>query len=144
MGEMRAGSIQGGWGMAQTQRTLARPVEVEGVGLHSGRGVRLRLHPAAADSGIVFVRSDEGDAPIPASHRLLNDGKLSTTLSRGALVVATVEHLLSALQGLSIDNVRIEMDGPEVPILDGSALPFVTLIRDAGIRSLGKARRFLT
>jgi UDP-3-O-[3-hydroxymyristoyl] N-acetylglucosamine deacetylase len=130
--------------MAQNQRTLARPMEVEGVGLHSGRLVRLRVLPAEADSGIVFVRSDEGEAEIPASHRLLNDGNLSTTLSRGTVAVATVEHLLSALQGLAIDNVRIELDGPEVPILDGSALPFVVLILEAGIRSLGKPRRFLT
>ncbi len=130
--------------MAQKQRTLARPMEVEGVGLHSGRRVRLRVLPAEADSGIVFLRTDEGNAAIPATHRLLNDGNLSTTLSRGALAVATVEHLLSALQGLSIDNVRIELDGPEVPILDGSALPFVTLIRESGVRALGKPRRFLT
>jgi len=130
--------------MAQTQRTLARTAEVEGVGLHSGRRVRLRVGPAEADSGIVFRRSDTGNAELAASHRFLNDGNLSTTLSSGSVVVATVEHLLSALHGLSIDNARIELDGPEVPILDGSALPFVTLVREAGIRSLGKARRFLT
>src|SRR6267143_2729885 len=141
--EPRRSSTVGG-GMTQKQRTLSRPMEVEGVGLHSGRRVRLRVLPAEADSGIVFLRTDEGNAAIPATHRLLNDGNLSTTLSRGALAVATGEHLLSALQGLSIDNVRIELDGPEVPILDGSALPFVTLIRESGVRALGKPRRFLT
>ena len=130
--------------MAQTQRTLARAAEVEGVGLHTGRRVRLRVLPAEADSGIVFQRTDEGNAELRASHRYLNDGNLSTTISSGSVAVATIEHLLSALHGLSIDNARIELDGPEVPILDGSALPFVTLVQDAGIRSLGKARRFLT
>src|SRR5262245_41053530 len=130
--------------MAQTQRTLARTAEVEGVGLHTGRSVRLRIGPAEADSGIVFRRSDAGNSEFAASHRVLNDGNLSTTRSVGSVVVATVEHLLSALHGLSIDNARIELDGPEVPILDGSALPFVTLVREAGIRSLGRARRFLT
>ena len=130
--------------MAQNQKSLARPIEIEGVGLHTGKTVRLRILPAEADSGIVFVRRDAGNAEVPASHRLLNDGNLSTTLSRGPVLVATVEHLLSALHGMSVDNARIELDGPEVPILDGSALPFVSLFREAGLRSLGRARRFLT
>ena len=129
--------------MAQTQKTLAEPVEIDGVGLHSGRRVALRILPGDAGSGIVFVRRDLDGAEIPASYRLLNGSNFSTTLSRGPVVVATVEHLLSALQGLSIDNARIEMDDAEVPILDGSALPFVDRIREAGTRSLGKPRRFL-
>src|SRR5262249_45513758 len=83
-------------------------------------------------------------ASVPVSHRFLSPGSLSTTLSRGSIMVATVEHLLSSLHGLSIDNARIEIDGPEVPILDGSSAPFVQAIRDAGVRSLGRARRFLT
>ena len=130
--------------MVQNQKSLARPIEMEGVGLHSGKQVRLRVLPAEADSGIVFVRNDAGNALVPASHRLLNGGNLSTTLSRGSVQVATVEHLLSALHGMSIDNARVELDGPEVPIVDGSALPFVRLFQEAGLRSLGKARRFLT
>jgi UDP-3-O-[3-hydroxymyristoyl] N-acetylglucosamine deacetylase len=130
--------------MVQNQKSLARAIELEGVGLHSGKMVRLRVLPAEADSGLVFVRRDAADAEIPASHRFLNGGNLSTTLSRGSVQVATVEHLLSALRGMSIDNARIELDGPEVPILDGSALTFVRLFREAGLRSLGKARRFLT
>jgi UDP-3-O-[3-hydroxymyristoyl] N-acetylglucosamine deacetylase len=130
--------------MAQNQKSLARPVELEGVGLHTGERVRLRMLPSEADSGITFVRRDAGNAELPASHRLLNGGNLSTTLSRGPVLAATVEHLLSALHGMSIDNARIEMDGPEVPILDGSALPFVQLIREAGLRSLGRPRRFVT
>ena len=130
--------------MEQKQRTLSRPVDLEGVGLHSGKRVHLTIRPAQADSGIVFFRRDAGHVEIPASHRLLDEGMLSTTLTRGTSTVATVEHLLSALQGLAIDNARIELDGPEVPILDGSALPFVTLIREGGVRSLGTPRRFLT
>ncbi len=129
--------------MAQNQKTLAGPVDIEGVGLHSGRRVALRILPGEAGSGIVFVRRDLDQAVIPASYRLLNGSNFSTTLSRGPVVVATVEHLLSALQGLSIDNARIEMDDAEVPILDGSALPFVDRIREAGTRSLGRPRRFL-
>src|SRR3989442_9346503 len=130
--------------MVQNQKSLARPIEMEGVGLHSGKQVRLRVLPAEADSGIAFVRRDAGNAVVPASYRLLNGGNLSTTLSRGSVQVATVEHLLSALHGMSIDNARIELDGPEVPIVDGSALPFIRLFREAGLRSLGRARRFLT
>jgi len=129
--------------VAQNQKTLGGPVEMEGVGLHSGRRASLRILPGEADGGIIFIRRDLDGAEIPASYRLLNGSNFSTTLCRGPAVVATVEHLLSALQGLSIDNARIEMDDAEVPILDGSALPFVDRIREAGIRSLGKPRRFL-
>jgi UDP-3-O-[3-hydroxymyristoyl] N-acetylglucosamine deacetylase len=130
--------------VAQNQKTLAGPVEIEGVGLHSGKRAWLRILPSEAGSGIVFVRIDEGRAELPASHRLLGGSNFSTTLSRGSVVVATVEHLLSALHGMSIDNARIELNGPEVPILDGSARPFVDRIREAGVRSLPKLRRFLT
>ena len=130
--------------MAQNQKTVARAVEVEGIGLHTGRHIRLRVLPAEADTGIVFSRTDKGGAEIAASHRHLSEGQLSSTLARGELLVATVEHLLSALRGLGIDNARVELDGPEVPILDGSALPFVTLLREAGLRSLSAVRRYLT
>src|SRR2546428_10111893 len=132
-----------GGSVAQSQKTLAGPVEIEGVGLHSGRRVALRILPGEAGSGIVFIRRDLDGVEIPASYRLLNGSNFSTTLSRGPAVVATVEHLLSALQGLSIDNARIEMDDAEVPILDGSALPFVDRILEVGTRSLGRPRRFL-
>lgn len=130
--------------MAENQRTLAASVEIEGIGLHSGKRIALRILPAEADSGIVFVRVDLGRVEIRASHRHLAASSYSTSLSLGSAVVATVEHLLSALHGLKIDNARIELDGPEVPILDGSARPFVDRIREAGIRSLSRPRRFLT
>ena len=130
--------------MAHTQRTVARAVESQGVGLHSGAPARLRILPADADRGIVFVRRDRGDLEIPASRQHLKGGGLATTLARGGAEVRTVEHLLSALQGLGIDNARIEMDGPEVPILDGSSQPFVELIRAGGLRGLAAPRRYLT
>ncbi|HEU4400671.1 MAG TPA: UDP-3-O-acyl-N-acetylglucosamine deacetylase [Candidatus Polarisedimenticolia bacterium] len=130
--------------MVETQRTLARPVEAEGIGLHTGVRASVRLLPASADSGLVFVRRDRGGVEIPAAHRFLNATSLATTLSRGSSVVGTVEHLLSALQGLGIDNARLEVDGPELPILDGSAAPFVDLILAAGRRSLARPRRYIT
>jgi UDP-3-O-[3-hydroxymyristoyl] N-acetylglucosamine deacetylase len=101
------------------------------------------IRPADEGSGIGFVRTDRGGVEIPATARLLNGTSLSTTLSRGAETVATVEHVLSALGGLGVDNARIEVDGPEVPILDGSARPFVDLIVRAGLRTQAAARRFL-
>lgn len=125
------------------QRTLARPVELEGLGLHTGATARLRLLPAEAGSGLVFVRG-EGGAVLPASWQLLQGGSLSTTLSRGDARIMTVEHLLSALHGLGIDNARLEIDGPEVPILDGSSLPFVEAILEAGTRALDAPRRYLS
>jgi UDP-3-O-[3-hydroxymyristoyl] N-acetylglucosamine deacetylase len=128
----------------QMQRTLARTVETEGIGLHSGSRVRLRLTPGGLDSGLMFARRDLGGTPFPASYRLLTGTSYSTTLARGQDLIATVEHLLSALRGLGIDNAGIEVDGPEIPIMDGSALPFVELIREAGVRTQSRPRRFLT
>jgi UDP-3-O-[3-hydroxymyristoyl] N-acetylglucosamine deacetylase len=123
---------------------VVRPVETAGVGLHSGSEVRLRILPNDPDGGLVFVRLDRNGAQIPASYRLLNGTVYSTSLCRGADGVKTVEHVLSALHGLGIDNARIEIDGPEVPIMDGSATPFVDLIREAGVRSQRRKRRYLT
>jgi UDP-3-O-[3-hydroxymyristoyl] N-acetylglucosamine deacetylase len=119
-------------------------VEAEGIGLHSGARAWLRLVPAAADTGIVFARHDRDGLEIPAAHRYLKGTSYATTLSRHGADIGTVEHVLSALRGLGVDNARIELGGPEVPILDGSARPFVDLIRTAGLRSLGAPRRYLT
>jgi UDP-3-O-[3-hydroxymyristoyl] N-acetylglucosamine deacetylase len=129
--------------MGQSQRTLMRSVEGTGVGLHSGARARIRISPGDANSGIVFVRRDLRLVEIPARHELLNGTSLSTTLSRGAASIATVEHVLSALHGMGVDNARVEVDGPEVPILDGSALPFVEMIRSAGIRRQKAPRRHM-
>jgi UDP-3-O-[3-hydroxymyristoyl] N-acetylglucosamine deacetylase len=124
------------------QRTVAKRVSCTGVGLHSGAPVTLTLAPAPADAGLSFVRMDLG-VEIPARHDLVVDTKLSTSLAVGSARVSTVEHVLSALHGMGIDNCRIEVDGPEIPILDGSAAPFVALIDQAGVKVQKAARKFL-
>jgi UDP-3-O-[3-hydroxymyristoyl] N-acetylglucosamine deacetylase len=132
------------------QQTIAEKVSCTGIGLHSGEPVQLTLHPARTDSGIVFVRTDLG-APveIPARARAVSSTTFATTLGRDGASVGTVEHLLAAIRGLGIDNVRIEIDGPELPVMDGSAAPFVYLLRSAGCfaqrapRSVLRVRRKL-
>lgn len=126
------------------QRTLRESVELKGRGLHTGREVRLRIVPAAPCSGLVFVRTDQGGHSIPAHRRYLETTRLSTSLSRNGIRVGTVEHLLSALNALGVDNARLELDGPEVPILDGSAAPFAAAFLEAGFRRQSRSRRFLT
>lgn len=127
-----------------TQRTLNNSIRATGVGLHSGNRINLALHPAPANTGIVFRRSDLATpVTIPARIEYLHDTRLCTTLARNGATVATVEHLLSALAGLGIDNVLIELDGPEVPIMDGSAAPFIFLLQSAGIRALSTHKRML-
>ena len=113
-----------------------------GIGLHSGRPVRLRLRPAPAEHGIRFVRADIG-VEIPATLHNLGAQDHATTLSRDGVSIGTVEHLLSALGGLGVDDVRVEVDGPEVPVLDGSAAPFVILLHEAGLRPLAVPRRHI-
>ncbi len=126
------------------QRTLKGAVTCQGVGLHSGARVEMTLRPAPADSGIVFVRTDLHPAmEIPAASRNVVDTSFATNLGKGDVRVGTVEHLLAALAGLGIDNVRVELTGPEVPIMDGSAAPFVYLCRTAGIELQRRLKRFL-
>ncbi|MGH7067561.1 MAG: UDP-3-O-acyl-N-acetylglucosamine deacetylase [Acetobacteraceae bacterium] len=128
------------------QRTLRNPIGCSGVGLHSGVRIALELSPAAADSGIVFHRRDAG-IDIPARFDRVADGRLATRLGAIGMPdigVATVEHLMAALSALGIDNARISLDGPEVPILDGSAAPFVFLIDCAGIATQEAPRRQIT
>lgn len=126
------------------QRTLRRPVSCEGVGLHSGAKVTLQMLPAPADHGIVFVRTDlPGKPTISATADNVVDTALATTLGANGIRVGTVEHLLAALAGLGIDNVRIEVSGPEVPIMDGSAAPFAALIAQSGFRDLSAAKSFV-
>lgn len=115
------------------QRTVKSRVVGSGVGLHSGREVRFEILPARAGSGIVFVREDVQPAvEIPARAEFVGDTTLATKLTRGDVSIGTVEHLMAALFGLGIDNARIVLDGPEVPILDGSAEPWVTRILEGG------------
>jgi UDP-3-O-[3-hydroxymyristoyl] N-acetylglucosamine deacetylase len=124
------------------RRTLKRAVGCTGIGLHSGRPVRLELKPAAALHGIRFYRTDH-DVEIACSLENLARLDHATTLSRDDVSVETVEHLLSALHALGVDDVRVEVDGPEIPIMDGSAAPFVILIHEAGLRPLAVSRRYL-
>ena len=126
------------------QRTLRRTVYCAGIGLHSGHKVTLTLKPAPADTGLVFRRTDLGGFEIPAHVSHVASISYATVLARGNAKVETVEHLLSALVSQGIDNAYIELNQSEVPIMDGSAAPFVYLIReDAGIKKLGVPRRYL-
>ncbi|HET8644196.1 MAG TPA: UDP-3-O-acyl-N-acetylglucosamine deacetylase, partial [Vicinamibacteria bacterium] len=109
------------------------------MGLHTGRPARLTLQPASSGHGIRFVRSDLG-AEIPARLEFLDGVDYATTLRNGAATVGTVEHLLSALYAVGVDDARVVVDGPEVPILDGSSAPFVVLIHEAGLRAHAEAR----
>jgi UDP-3-O-[3-hydroxymyristoyl] N-acetylglucosamine deacetylase len=124
------------------QRTIGKKVSCTGVGLHSGKPATLTLVPAPPDAGITFFRSDLG-VEIPARADTVVDTTLSTSLGVGAARVATVEHVLSALTGMGVDNCRVEVDGPEIPILDGSAAPFVYLLQEARVRSQPAGKRFL-
>jgi len=126
------------------QRTVRRTVEIDGVGLHSGAQTRVEIVPAPPNHGLVFSRRDLGGAEIPATPDAIGDSSLATTLERDGVSVATVEHLLAALQGLGVDNARIDVDGPEIPILDGSAAPFVDAIRRVGTTAQRAPRRPLT
>jgi UDP-3-O-[3-hydroxymyristoyl] N-acetylglucosamine deacetylase len=124
------------------RRTLRRDVGCTGIGLHSGKAVRLALKPAPAGHGIRFRRVDVG-VEIPASLESLARLDHATTLSKDGVSIETVEHLLSALVGLGVDDVLVEVDGAEVPILDGSAAPFVILIHEAGLRPQRLQRQYL-
>ena len=127
-----------------SQRTLRRPVSCSGIGLHSGNKVTLSLKPAPADYGIRFQRSDLGGLEIPATVTHLGGIRLATGLTREAVSVETVEHLLAALTALGIDNCIVELNTPEVPIMDGSAAPFVYLIlNEAGVKTLAAPKKFL-
>ncbi len=126
------------------QRTLKNVIRATGVGLHSGEKVYLTLKPAPVDTGIRFIRTDlEPQVEIPAKALDVADTTLSTTLMHGGATVDTVEHLLSALAGLGIDNAYVEVSASEVPIMDGSAGPFVFLIQSAGIEQQAKAKKFI-
>ena len=125
------------------QRTLRRPITCTGIGLHSGNKVALSLKPAAADTGVRFRRSDLGDLEVPAIAKHVGDINYATGLTRDAVRVDTVEHLLAALVSLGIDNVVVELNSPEVPIMDGSAAPFIYLIQEAGVKQLTSPRRYL-
>ena len=126
------------------QRTLKSLVSASGVGLHTGRKARMTLRPAPPNTGIVFRRVDlPVPVDIPARADLVGETRLSSCLVREGAKVYTVEHLMSALGGLGVDNAFVDLDAPELPIMDGSASPFVLLIQQAGIEEQGAAKRFL-
>ena len=126
-----------------SQRTVRRAISCVGIGLHSGNKVRLSLKPAAPGFGIRFRRTDLGHHEVPATVQHLAGIQLATGLVSNDVAVETVEHLLAALVSMNIDNVLIELNSPEVPIMDGSASPFIELIQQAGVRQLGTPRRYL-
>ena len=125
------------------QRTLKRAVSCAGIGLHSGKKVSLSLKPAPANHGIRFRRSDLGGLEIPAVVTHLGGIQYATGLSLKEGSVETVEHLLAALVSLGVDNVIVELNHPEVPIMDGSAAPFIYLINEAGLKRQHAARKYL-
>ena len=125
------------------ETTLQRTVEARGVGLHSGVPVSIRVRPAPAANGIVFLRSDLNSFPIAASWRHVARVSYATSLMRQGVLISTTEHLLSTFYSLGIDNAFIEIDNLEVPIMDGSGQPFVDLVREAGVKELRRRRRYL-
>jgi UDP-3-O-[3-hydroxymyristoyl] N-acetylglucosamine deacetylase len=125
------------------QRTIRRQVSCVGIGLHSGNKVNLTLKPAPADFGIRFRRTDLGSHTVPATVQNLAGIQLATGLASNEVSVETVEHLLAALVSVGVDNMLIELNSPEVPIMDGSAAPFIYLIHEAGVKRLQTPRKYL-
>lgn len=134
-------------GFSRPQMTLASAISFSGIGLHSGTEVNVTLKPAGADIGVLFVRTDAPsleEGLVPALFSRVCDVTLSSRIANAhGYSVGTVEHLMAALSGLGIDNVIVELDGPEVPIMDGSALPFVQMLQKAGVAALSAPRRYL-
>ena len=126
------------------QRTLKNVIRATGVGLHTGDKVYLTLRPAPVDTGIVFVRTDlEQPVAIPARAENVGDTTMATTLTDGTVNISTVEHLMSAFAGLGIDNAFVDVSAPELPIMDGSAAPFVFLLQSAGVEEQAAAKKFI-
>lgn len=126
------------------QRTVRDVIECRSSGLHSGRKVSMKIRPADADEGIVFIRTD-----LPGNHRVraeignVCDTTLATTIGNNGSAVSTIEHLMSAFSGMGVDNAIVEVNAPEVPIMDGSALPFVQMLKSVGTRIQGKCKKML-
>ena len=126
------------------QRTLKKEINCFSVGLHTGRKVNMKIKPAPVDTGIIFVRTDLPDAePIHANYNNVCDTTLATTLGANGATVSTVEHLLSAFSGMGVDNAIIELDSFEVPVMDGSALPFVNMLKEVGTHVQKKNKKLL-
>ena len=126
------------------QKTLKNVIRATGIGLHTGEKVYLTLRPAPIDTGVVFIRSDlDPIVEIKASNATVVDTKLATTVGIGDAKISTVEHVLAAFSGLGIDNVFVEVSGPEMPIMDGSAATFVFLVQSAGIETQSACKKFI-
>jgi UDP-3-O-[3-hydroxymyristoyl] N-acetylglucosamine deacetylase len=128
------------------QHTLAAPAIFAGVGVHTGQHVRVSIRPAPAGTGIIFIRTDvtDRDNRVPALGEAVTQTRLGTVISNPAGVsVATIEHLMAAMAAMNVDNAIVELDGPEVPIMDGSAEPFVQMLDRAGVREQDAPRRFI-
>jgi len=126
-----------------TEQTLREPLASPGIGLHSGAPVNMRLIPAPAGSGIVFRRTDLDNFEIPANGRNVAKVSYATSLMRQGVLISTTEHLLSAFIGFGVDNVIVEIDNLEVPILDGSALPYIEAIQSTGLKSQRRRREYI-
>ena len=126
------------------QSTIAQPLTISGIGLHTGVQINMSLRPAIADTGVIFYRQSE-DRTVRIEARSANvvDTRLATVLGKEGLTVSTVEHFLAALYALGIDNLHVDIDGPEVPIMDGSAEPFLKALRSTGVTTLSKSRSYL-
>ncbi len=126
------------------QRTLKNVIRATGVGLHTGEKVYLTLRPAPVDAGIVFRRTDlDPVVEVPAKPEYVGDTRMSTTIEKDGVRISTVEHLMSAFAGIGIDNAIVDLTAPEVPIMDGSAGPFVFLLQSAGIEEQSRPKRFI-
>jgi len=126
------------------QRTLRNPIKAVGIGLHTGKNITMELLPAEINSGISFIRTDvDENLIIPAIAENVGDTSLSTALIKEDIKISTIEHLLSAIAGLGVDNCLIKVDGPEVPIMDGSSSPFVFLIQSAGLKDQDALKKFI-
>lgn len=126
------------------QKTLNAPVLISGIGLHSGKPIEMRLLPAEVNSGVTFVRVDQTPpVVIKAEPLAVNDTRMATTVNNGSVFVSTIEHLMSAFSGLEVDNVTVEINAAETPIMDGSGLEFVTAIQRVGLKQQTEPRRYV-
>jgi len=127
-------------------KTIAREVSITGIGIHTGKKITLHFRPAPADTGIVLRRVDAGGVEIPVLATEVSSVELATTVGRDDVTVSTIEHMMAALMMVGVDNLYVELDGPEIPILDGSSLPFLRLLDAAGLRRQpeGRGRRILS
>ncbi|MBV9331952.1 MAG: UDP-3-O-acyl-N-acetylglucosamine deacetylase, partial [Alphaproteobacteria bacterium] len=125
------------------RRTLASEITVTGTALHSGASITMTLKPAADGSGVLFRRSDLGDAEVPALYDRVSQTRLGTVIGEGDISVGVIEHLMAAVSGAELDDLVVLVDGPELPILDGDALCYLKLLETASIRENGSPRNFL-